>query len=210
MGLLSSIIPKQKGAVMYIRWLPAAVNTQHCHGHAKPTDGDIFLNPEKPLQSPLAMNKEKVRELTSQTPVVQADGHCFSGQQLEVFCTEVIGTAVSQHHLLACTSRMRPIQMRFSPMPANRQWKTRASTSPPTLPQAFEITTYNCSPFMRPDAMLGSPGPPSPGMYTLHQVNNIRVRQSEILKKDSICLVETVRRTSLMTSIFVSGPLSRY
>ncbi|XP_073709967.1 uncharacterized protein [Misgurnus anguillicaudatus] len=193
MGLLSSIIPKQKGAVMYIRWLPAAVNTQHCHGHAKPTDGDIFLNPEKPLQSRLAMNKEKVRELTSQTSVVQ-----------------VIGTAVSQHHLLACTSRMRHIQMRFSPMPANRQWKTRASTSPPTLPQAFEITTYNCSPFMRPDAMLGSPGPPSPGMYTLHQVNNIRVRQSEILKKDSICLVETVRRTSLMTSIFVSGPLSRY
>nr|XP_055036515.1 uncharacterized protein LOC129423990 isoform X2 [Misgurnus anguillicaudatus] len=126
---------------------------KHCHEHAKPTDGDIFLNPEKPLQSRLAMNKEKVRELTSQASVVQ-----------------VIGTAVSQHNLLACTSRMRPIQMRFTPMPANRQWKTRASTSPPTLPQAFQITTYNCSPFMRPDAMLGSPGPPSPGMYTLHQV----------------------------------------
>ncbi|XP_073711576.1 uncharacterized protein [Misgurnus anguillicaudatus] len=139
MGLLSSIIPKQKGAVMYIRWLPAAVNTQHCHEHAKPTDGDIFLNPEKPLQSRLAMNKEKVRELTSQTSVVQ-----------------VIGTAVSQHHLLACTSRMRP---RFSPMPANRQWKTRASTSPPTLPQAFEITTYNCfSPLHETGCYVGITG----------------------------------------------------
>ncbi|XP_073668709.1 uncharacterized protein [Paramisgurnus dabryanus] len=100
---------------------------KHCHEHAKPTDGDIFLNPEKPLQSRLAMNKEKMRELTSQMYVVQ-----------------VIGTVVSQHHLLACTSRMRSIQMRFSPMPANRQWKTRASTSPTTLPQAFEIPTYNC------------------------------------------------------------------
>ncbi|XP_073672199.1 uncharacterized protein [Paramisgurnus dabryanus] len=124
--------PEQRRHHGCIKQFHVNSNTQnpgmkHCHEHAKPTDGDIFLNPEKPLQSRLAMNKEKMRELTSQTYVAQ-----------------VIGTAVSQHHLLACTSRMRSIQMRFSPMPANRQWKTRASTSPTTLPQAFEIPTYNC------------------------------------------------------------------
>ncbi len=62
---------------------------------------------------------------------------------------------------------------------------------------------------------------PNPSGFKLNQkkidtvilhagVNNIRLRQSEILKKDFSELVEVVRNVSPATRILISGPLPTY
>ncbi|KAL1254638.1 hypothetical protein QQF64_016867 [Cirrhinus molitorella] len=94
-------------------------------------------------------------------------------------------------------------------------------TSPPPPPPVFEISTRNRFAPLREterDAVIvGDSIIPailkdeSVGAIVLHAgVNDIRLRQTEVLKRDFGSLIETVRSTAPETRIIVSGPLPTY
>ncbi|KAK3567745.1 hypothetical protein QTP86_025283, partial [Hemibagrus guttatus] len=117
-----------------------------------------------------------------------------------------------------------------------QQWKTRAKpwarTSPPPPPPVFEISTRNlfaplreteCDAVIIGDsivqhvrATVAKGKVPAIlknniGAVVLHaDTNDIRLRQTEVLKKDFRSLVEKVRTTSPTTRIIVSGPLPTF
>ncbi|KAK3514961.1 hypothetical protein QTP86_004999, partial [Hemibagrus guttatus] len=104
-----------------------------------------------------------------------------------------------------------------------RRAKPRARTSPPPSPPVFEISTRNrfaplremeCDAVIIGDsivqhvlAVLNK----NIGAVVLHAgTNAIRLRQTEMLKKDFTSLLEKARTTSPMTRIIVSGPLPTF
>ncbi|KAI2646356.1 Phenylalanine--tRNA ligase alpha subunit [Labeo rohita] len=117
-----------------------------------------------------------------------------------------------------------------------QQRKTRARprprTSPPPPPPVFEISTRNRFAPLREterDAVIvrdsivryvratlakdtrNPEGRRSVGAIVLHAgVNDTKLRQTEVLKRDFSSLIETVRSTSPATRIIVSGPLPTY
>ncbi|KAG1956924.1 hypothetical protein F2P79_008382 [Pimephales promelas] len=135
--------------------------------------------------------------------------------------------------------KTRSSQASFTPAPKQHgpwitQRKTRARTraASPPLP-VFEISTRNrFSPLREPehdDAVIigtsmvrhvransdkGSRDPERDervGAVVLHAgANDIRLRQTEVLKKDYRSLIETVRSTAPKAAIIVSGPLPTY
>ncbi|KAI2656751.1 Bifunctional protein FolD [Labeo rohita] len=128
----------------------------------------------------------------------------------------------------------RSSQMSFTPAPGHhgpwvqQQRKTRARprprTSPPPPPPVFKISTRNRFAPLREtgrDAVIVGDSidsirtyprdGESVGAIVLHAgVNDTRLRQTEVLKRDFSSLIETVRSTSPATSIIVSGPLPTY
>ncbi|KAL0156049.1 hypothetical protein M9458_047295, partial [Cirrhinus mrigala] len=129
----------------------------------------------------------------------------------------------------------RSSQMSFTPAPGHhgtwvqQQRKTRARprprTSPPPPPPVFEISTRNRFAPLREterDAVIVGDSivwyipailkdGESVGAIVLHAgVNDTRLRQTEVLKRDFSSLIETVRSTSPATRIIVSGPLPTY
>ncbi|KAL0154599.1 hypothetical protein M9458_048862, partial [Cirrhinus mrigala] len=129
----------------------------------------------------------------------------------------------------------RSSQMSFTPAPGHhgpwvqQQRKTRARprprTSPPPPPPVFEISTRNrFAPLHETerDAVIVGDSivryipailkdGESVGAIVLHAgVNDTRLRQTEVLKRDFSSLIETVRSTSPATRIIVSGPLPTY
>ncbi|KAL0180399.1 hypothetical protein M9458_025841, partial [Cirrhinus mrigala] len=126
----------------------------------------------------------------------------------------------------------RSSQVSFTPAPGHhgpwvqQQRKTRARprprTSPPPPPLVFEISTRNrfaprdgtrCCDHRRlhcPIPAILKDGE-SVGAIVLHAgVNNTKLRQMEVLKRDFSSLIQTVRSTSPATRIIVSGPLPTY
>ncbi|KAK3573259.1 hypothetical protein QTP86_018045, partial [Hemibagrus guttatus] len=121
------------------------------------------------------------------------------------------------------SARMRPTQVSFTPAPGyhaawmQQQRKTRAKprarTSPPPPPPVFEIPTQNRFAPLRETECDTVPAilKKNIGAVVLHAgTNDIRLRQTEILKKDFRSLVELVRTTSPTTRIIVSGPLPTF
>ncbi|KAK3505602.1 hypothetical protein QTP70_021322, partial [Hemibagrus guttatus] len=128
------------------------------------------------------------------------------------------------------SARMRPTQVSFTPAPGyhaawmQQQRKTRAKprarTSPPPPPPVFEIPTQNrfaplreteCDTVIIGDSIVPAILKKNIGAVVLHAgTNDIRLRQTEILKKDFRSLVELVRTTSPTTRIIVSGPLPTF
>ncbi|KAL0176795.1 hypothetical protein M9458_029125 [Cirrhinus mrigala] len=129
----------------------------------------------------------------------------------------------------------RSSQMSFTPAPGHhgpwvqQQRKTRARprprTSPPPPSPVFEISTRNRFAPLREterDAVIVGDSiiryipailkdGESVGAIVLHAgVNDTRLRQTEVLKRDFSSLIETVRSTSPTTRIIVSGPLPTY
>ncbi|KAL0167111.1 hypothetical protein M9458_038955, partial [Cirrhinus mrigala] len=125
--------------------------------------------------------------------------------------------------------------MSFTPAPRHhgpwvqQQRKTRARprprTSPPPPPPVFEISTRNGFAPLREterDAVIVGDSivryipailkdGESVGAIVLHAgVNDTKLRQTEVLKRDFSSLIETVRSTSSATRIIVSGPLPTY
>ncbi|XP_053477823.1 uncharacterized protein LOC128605952 isoform X1 [Ictalurus furcatus] len=96
---------------------------------------------------------------------------------------------------------------------------TLSRTSPPAV---FEIPTWNCFAAFRqtrPNAVIVGdsivPGilkqDESIGAVVLHAgANDIRLRQTEVLKRDFASLIDTVRGRSPTTKIIISGPLPTY
>ncbi|KAK3566941.1 hypothetical protein QTP86_006766 [Hemibagrus guttatus] len=131
------------------------------------------------------------------------------------------------------SARTRPAQVSFTPAPGyhaawmQQQQKTRAKpqarTSPPPPPPVFEIPTQNrfaplreteCDTVIIGDSIVRHVPAilkKNIGAVVLHAgTNDIRLRQTEILKKDFRSLVELVRTTSPTTRIIVSGPLPTF
>ncbi|KAK3534224.1 hypothetical protein QTP86_007023 [Hemibagrus guttatus] len=131
------------------------------------------------------------------------------------------------------SARTRPAQVSFTPAPGyhaawmQQQRKTRAKprarTSPPPPPPVFEISTQNrfaplreteCDTVIIGDSIVRHVPAilkKNIGAVVLHAgTNDIRLRQTEILKKDFRSLVELVRTTSPTTRIIVSGPLPTF
>ncbi|KAL0199856.1 hypothetical protein M9458_003043 [Cirrhinus mrigala] len=129
----------------------------------------------------------------------------------------------------------RSSQVSFTPAPGHhgpwvqQQRKTRARprprTSPPPPPPVFEISTRNRFAPLREterDAVIVGDSivryipailkdGESVGAIVLHGgVNDTKLRQTEVLKRDFSSLIETVRSTSPATRIIVSGPLPTY
>ncbi|KAK3549050.1 hypothetical protein QTP70_029511, partial [Hemibagrus guttatus] len=124
---------------------------------------------------------------------------------------------------------MWPAQVSFTPAPGyHAAWmqqqrkmraKPRARTSPPPPPPVFEISTRNhfeteCDTVIIGDSIVRQVPAilnKNIGAVVLHAgTNDIRLRQTEILKKDFRSLVEKVRTTSPTTRIIVSGPLPTF
>ncbi|KAL0159535.1 hypothetical protein M9458_043260 [Cirrhinus mrigala] len=110
--------------------------------------------------------------------------------------------------------------------------RPRPRTSPPPPPPVFEISTRNHFAPLREterdavivgdsivryvratltkDTAILKDGE-SVGAIVLHAgVNDTKLRQTEVLKRDFSSLIETVRSTSPATRIVVSGPLPTY
>ncbi|XP_056613532.1 uncharacterized protein LOC130429143 isoform X3 [Triplophysa dalaica] len=125
--------------------------------------------------------------------------------------------------LQAQALRSRRAEMNFTPAPAHtrREAKSRtgAMTSPPPPPPVFEISTgkryaalceTKSNAVVIGDSIVGNEDA-SVGAVVLHAgVNDVRMRQSEILKRDFRSLVDTVRNASPTARIIVSGPLPTY
>ncbi|XP_056611427.1 uncharacterized protein LOC130427781 [Triplophysa dalaica] len=134
---------------------------------------------------------------------------------------------VSMHRSQASRSRRAKINFTPAPTHARQEAKSRtgAMNSPPPPPPVFEISTRNryaalcetksnavvigdsivrnVTAILKEDARVGA--------VVLHAgVNDVRMRQSEILKRDFRSLVDTVRNASLTARIIVSGPLPTY
>ncbi|XP_057193286.1 uncharacterized protein LOC130556371 [Triplophysa rosa] len=132
---------------------------------------------------------------------------------------------VSLHRAQA--SRTRSAQMNFTPAPAQPRRKARARTGAMTQPPppVFEIPTRNrfaalceteCNAVVIGDSIVRNvpailKDDANVGAVVLHAgVNDVRMRQSEILKRDFRSLIETVRNASPTARIIVSGPLPTY
>ncbi|XP_057184659.1 uncharacterized protein LOC130551130 [Triplophysa rosa] len=117
--------------------------------------------------------------------------------------------------------------MNFTPAPAQPRRKARARTGAMTQPPppVFEIPTRNrfaalceteCNAVVIGDSIVRNvpailKDDANVGAVVLHAgVNDVRMRQSEILKRDFRSLIETVRNASPTARIIVSGPLPTY
>ncbi|KAL1276446.1 hypothetical protein QQF64_036069 [Cirrhinus molitorella] len=83
--------------------------------------------------------------------------------------------------------------------------------SPPPPPPVFEISTRNC---FAPPPRDGTRRcdhrrfhRQMPAILKDKSVNDIRLQQTEVLKRDFSSLIETVRSTAPATRIIISGPL---
>ncbi|XP_057182747.1 uncharacterized protein LOC130549523 [Triplophysa rosa] len=132
---------------------------------------------------------------------------------------------VSLHRAQA--SRTRSAQMNFTPAPAHPWRKARARTGAMTQspPPVFEIPKRNrfaalceteCNAVVIGDSIVQNVSAilkddANVGAIVLHTgVNDVRMRQSEIVKRDFRSLIETVRNASPTARIIVSGPLPTY
>ncbi|KAG1926011.1 hypothetical protein F2P79_025129 [Pimephales promelas] len=123
--------------------------------------------------------------------------------------------------------RTRSSRASFTPAPkqqhgpwiTKRKTRDRTRAASPPLP-VFEISTWNRFSPLRESAMSALlrvkvpeilNGDECVGAVVLHAgANDIRLRQTEVLKKDYRSLIETARSTAPKATIIVSGPLPTY
>ncbi|KAK3569916.1 hypothetical protein QTP86_007354 [Hemibagrus guttatus] len=148
---------------------------------------------------------------------------------MENIIRETLGTGPA--HQGRGPSRFRSLQRRGTMQPGcsssgRHEPSARERTSTPPPPPVFEISTRNrfaplheteCDAVIIGDSIvLHVRATAAKGKVHTHclpdarSMNNIRLRQTEILKKDFRSLVEKVRTTSPMTRIIVSGPLPTF
>ncbi|KAK3552052.1 hypothetical protein QTP70_031777, partial [Hemibagrus guttatus] len=146
---------------------------------------------------------------------------------------QVKQTQLRQRKAALPSARTWPAQVSFTPaLGYHAAWmqqqrktraKLRARTSPPPPPPIFEILTQNrftplhetaCDAVIIGDSIIRHVPvilKKNIGAVVLHAgTNDIRLRQTEILKKDFRSLVELVCTTSPTTRIIVSGPLPTF
>ncbi|XP_057184113.1 uncharacterized protein LOC130550624 [Triplophysa rosa] len=180
---------------------------------------------EKQIQD-LLEKQTRLRERKTALETSRADARKSAVSFHRDFNTPSTSTPrVSLHRAQA--SRTRSAQMNFTPAPAHPRRKARARTGAMTQPPppVFEIPTRNrfaalceteCNAVVIGDSIVRNvpailKDDANVGAVVLHAgVNDVRMRQSEILKRDFRSLIETVRNASPTARIIVSGPLPTY
>ncbi|KAK3518338.1 hypothetical protein QTP86_003617 [Hemibagrus guttatus] len=169
----------------------------------------------------LQVNQTQLRQRKAALESSRTDAHLSQVNSRRETITPTTSTPCAS--LPRPSARTRPAQVSFTPAPGyhaawmQQQRKTRAKprarTSPPPPPPVFKIPTQNRFAPLRETTCDAVPAilKKNIGAVVLHAgTNDIRLRQTEILKKDFRSLVELVRTTSPTTRIIVSGPLPTF
>ncbi|KAK3508277.1 hypothetical protein QTP70_018410, partial [Hemibagrus guttatus] len=186
---------------------------------------DLELETVEKQMRDLQVKQAQLRQRKAALESSQTDAHLSQVNSRRETITPTTSTPCAS--LPRPSARTRPAQVSFTPALGyhtawmQQQRKTRAKpwarTSPPPPPPVFEISTQNRFAPLRDhrrfhrSARTHDVLKKNIGAVVLHAgTNDIRLRQTEILKKDFRSLVEKVRTTSPTTRIIVSGPLPTF